>query len=118
MSLHYWLLFVLIQLISLVLTIIGIPVIAVCLDHRWTIPWIWRNDDDPPGSPLAAGHNAFVWLALRNPVANLRHVKEVSAVGRPLFYRTWTDFGKQWYVKLGWMSNGYPACSAGAGRGY
>jgi hypothetical protein len=112
-----WLLFALIQIVNLPLMILGIPVIAFDVIENEPIPWIWENEDDPPAANWTRWHT-FKWLALRNPVANLRHIPGVSGTGRPLFYRTWTDFGKQFYVKVGWMSNGYPALSAGAGRGY
>jgi hypothetical protein len=110
-----WLLFALIQIVNLPLMILGIPVIAFDVIFDEPIPWIWNNQDDPPP---AGRWQTFVWLALRNPVANLRHLPFVSGEGRPLFYRTWTSFGKLFYIKIGWMSDGYPALSAGAGRGY
>lgn len=124
--LKYILLFVLIQLINIPLTIIGIPLVAAILAlegkglglsvwPNWA--WLWFNDEDGFG-PKKGFLNEFVWLALRNPVANLRHVRGVSGVGRPLFYRTWLSFNKQFYVKAGWMSNGFPALSAGAGKGF
>lgn len=110
-------LFVLIQLVNLPLMIIGIPVAAFDLIFNEPVPWIWENMDDTPPASWSKWRT-FVWLALRNPVANLRHVAGVSKPGRPIFYRTWTTFGKLFYVKAGWMGNGYPAFSAGAGRGY
>jgi hypothetical protein len=117
MTLHYWLVFLLIQLINLPLMVIGWFVVPFDVLEGNDVPWIWENLDDTP-QPSWSKWRTIRWLAFRNPVANLRHVKGVSAIGRPLFYRTWTEFGKLWYIKLGWMSNGYPACSAGAGRGY
>ena len=143
-------LFILIQVVSVVLGFIGLPIIAyyayvhpqvrlakspltgkaiLHFAHKWT--WLWDNDEDGidgGGSwnqQWSIGRRIFTWSALRNSVNNLRFVKRllwlpisVSAVGRPLWYRTWTMFGKQFYAKAGWLSDGYPCCSAGAGRGY
>lgn len=103
--------------------------------------WLWDNEEDgvcPPWYLMAFPNrplwlNVFIWTGLRNSVANLKHVPGVSKAGRPLFYRTWTTQAneyhgpfwgswpkapKQWYIKAGWMSNGYPCLSAGSGRGY
>lgn len=125
----YIALFILIQLVSLVLTIVGIPVCAVLAwgrfyhyDQKYHWPkwaWVWDNEEDgvaPSGYTTRWGQ--FVWTALRNPCNNLRFVVGVSGSGRPLLYKTWTMFGKEFYLKWGWMSDGYPAFSAGAGRGY
>lgn len=134
----YIALFVLIQTISLVLQVVGLPIclyLAACGDWRrlsaqplhfpsWA--WLWDNEEDGvlPSAymrenlPRSITRSCFIWTALRNPVANLKHVRGVSRVGRPLYYNTWTWLGKQLYVKAGWMSNGYPAASFGAGRGY
>lgn len=131
-------LFILIQLVSLVLQLVGLPVcayLALCGNWRtqnnqplhfpkWA--WIWDNQEDGvcpytymrENLPWSISRVCFYWTALRNPVNNLRYVPGVSKVGRPLFYNTWTVLGKQFYVKAGWMSNGFPACSFGAGRGY
>lgn len=103
-------LFTLIQLVNLPLTVAGwfmTPAIAQRL-------WLWGNDDDASLLAQMTPWRQYVYLSWRNPVANLRHVRGVSGVGRPLFYRTY----KNWYVKFGWMSNGYPCMSAGSGRGY
>lgn len=109
------LLFIFVQLLNIPLMVLGWficldPLIADCL-------WLWWNSDDPPYQAWS-WWETYVWLAWRNPVANLRHVKFVSGKNRPLFYRTWVWFKKEFYVKAGWMSDGYPALSAGAGRGY
>lgn len=118
-------LFLLIQLINIPLMVLGWFIVALCVTAtrrgwlrdwpHWA--WLWFNDEDGYGT-IPGWWGAFDWLALRNPVANLRHVRGVSKVGRPLYYRTWLVKGRQFYVKAGWMSDGYPACSAGAGRGY
>jgi hypothetical protein len=108
-------LFILIQLVNIPLMVLGWVLCALPYD---VVPWLWSNDDDHSLLSTMTYWQRYVYLAWRNPVANLRHVPGVSKVGRPLFYRTWTLRSKQWYVKAGWMSDGYPACSAGAGRGY
>jgi hypothetical protein len=129
----YIALFTLIQIVSLVLTVVGFFLIGflayfyawqlVAAKFQWRgglLTWLWSNEEDGivgPGMALNRW-NAFYWSALRNPCNNLRFVPGVSGVGRPLLYRTWTMFGKQFYLKWGWMSDGYPAFSAGAGRGF
>lgn len=110
-------LFVLIQLVNLPLMVIGFFIVPFDVLFNEPVPWIWENMDDAPQLAWSKWRT-IVWLAFRNPVANLRHIKGVSKAGRPLFYRTWTLWGKLFYVKAGWMSNGFPACSSGAGRGY
>jgi hypothetical protein len=120
----YVALFAAIQLVNLPLTVVGWFILAFYIFvwrslPRWT--WVWQNDDDAWFNQYpkpVTRWDAFDWLALRNPVANLRHVPGVSKVGRPLYYRTWLVKGKQFYLKCGWMSDGYPALSAGSGRGY
>jgi hypothetical protein len=109
-----WGLFALIQLLNLPLMVVG-----------WFLPppvaqmlWLWWNDDDAALiEPMSMGAQ-YIYLSWRNPVANLRHVPGVSAKGRPLYYRTWLVKGRQLYCKAGWLSDGYPCCSFGGGRGY
>jgi hypothetical protein len=141
-------LFWLIQVVSVHLTILGWFVVGLlALLEAWEKPplsaqwhwdsrifWIWDNDVDgiaPPGT-IPSTWSAFLWSALRNPCNNLRFVPGVSKAGRPLWY--WTRAGlrvytlkigswslstpTQVYAKAGWLSDGYPALSAGAGRGY
>jgi len=121
MNLHYALAMLLIQAVNLLLMVIGIPITAIDVWLGKPEPWLWENSDDTPPASWSKWRT-FVWLALRNPVANLRFVPGVSGVGRPLFYRTWVwtvdGYSEEFYVKIGWMSNGYPACSWGGGRGY
>jgi hypothetical protein len=127
-----WLLFALIQIVSAVLTVIGYPIIGLlavfkvwdvradCRNHWPPWAWIWDNEEDGvfgPGTPRTRWQ-AFYWSALRNPVNNLRFVPGVSKIGRPLLYKTWEWRGKEFYYKVGWMSDGYPALSAGAGKGF
>jgi hypothetical protein len=129
----YVCLFASIQLVSLVLAIIGIPVVGLLAylyawvpiagKFQWrggALTWIWGNEENGivgPGMALNRW-NAFYWSAIRNPCNNLRFLPGISRVGRPLLYRTWMMFGKQFYVKAGWMSDGYPCLSAGSGRGF
>lgn len=128
-----WLLFVLIQLVSLALAIIGIPLIALlAYFYAWILvsgkfqwrggwlTWLWGNEENGivgPGISLNRW-NAFKWSALRNPCNNLRFVPGISKAGRPLWLRTWTLFGREFYAKAGWLTDGYPALSVGAGRGF
>jgi hypothetical protein len=136
----YICLFAAIQLVSLALTIIGLPICALLsvaalettqpsrtskapaasVVWGWPKPfWLWSNDADGVWGPYPHSRwYAFYWTALRNPVNNLRFVAGVSKVGRPLWYRTWTIRGKLYYAKAGWMSDGFPAFSAGAGKGF
>lgn len=123
-------LFLLIQLVSLVLTVVGIPVVAALaaagayqLDRQretahfplWA--WIWDNEEDgviPEWYHVEHMErnfklNVFIWAALRNPCNNLRFVPGVSKQGRPLFIR----FYKGFYAEAGWNPHGYPVLSAG-----
>ena len=73
-------------------------------------------------APATSWASKYSWLAIRNPVDNLKHAKwpyVVAIPGGPMLYKTWFWFGKQFYYKIGYMSNGYPAFQPfGAGRGY
>lgn len=116
----YIALFVLIQLVNIPLMLAGWILCAFPEP-----PWFWQNDDDMQLIGTMSYWRRYVYTAWRNPVANLRHVPGVSKVGRPLYYRTWlvklpfgSDKGKQFYFKAGWMSDGYPALSAGSGKGF
>jgi hypothetical protein len=122
-------LFILIQLVSLVLTIVGIPVIAALSlfdavqwagvdgSEQWARwhwkfkwAWIWDNDvDGVTGNFSYSPWEAFYWSAIRNPCNNLRFVKGVSKVGRPL----WKVVFKSWYAQAGWNDKGEPVLSAG-----
>jgi len=129
----YVALFILIQLVSLVLTLIGYPLIAVLAafklwrlnmavnPSRWDwigreLTWIWGNDEDGIfGNGPITRWRAFYWSALRNPCNNLRFVSGVSGAGRPLWH--WTN-GK-YYAQAGWLgSHGQPVLSLGRGTGY
>lgn len=78
--------------------------------------WLWWNDDD--GAVGATWWQRYIWLAWRNPVDNFKHVKWTQR-NKPLYYKNWyTKSGKQYYIKVGWMSDSYCAMSAGSGRGY
>jgi hypothetical protein len=124
----YVLLFVLIQLVNIPLMLAGVPICAVLAaiqpessTHYPKWAWIWDNEIDGvygPENPHTAWQ-AFYWTALRNPVNNLRFVPGVSKPGRPLWYRTWVWFGRQFYAKAGWANvTGWPMLSAGGGRGF
>ena len=106
-------LFLLIQAVNILLVPLGW---VICL---WPAAakrsWLWWNSIDPP---QGSWWQKYVWLAWRNPVSNLRLIPGVSGAGRPLWYITWTMFGKQFYAKAGWTSNTYPVLSAGGGRGW
>jgi hypothetical protein len=105
--------FWLIQFVNWHLVVIGW---FVCLSPRLAKAlWIFWNDDD--GAVGATYWARYRWLAWRNPVDNLKHLKLAQAPG-PLAYRTWIWRGRQYYYKVGWMSDTYPAMSIGAGRGY
>jgi hypothetical protein len=122
-KLGYILLFLAIQLVSLALTILGLPIIALmlifeqeCWDtakkHWCWRPWAWIWDNDENGvcpQPVFNAWYAFYWAGLRNPVANLRLVPGVSKIGRPL----WRWVGHGWYGQMGWDDRGYPVLSAG-----
>lgn len=132
--------FIAIQLVSLVLSVIGLPVCAALAytdsysydihadTYHWPKwAWLWDNEEDgvcPHWYILAhptwtISRVAFYWTALRNPCNNLRFVRGVSRPGWPLWYKTWTMLGRQFYAKAGWEAKtGYPSLSAGSGRGY
>lgn len=124
-----WVLFAFIQVVSFVLMVIGWVVIAFLAGLRakslmgatWHFPgwaWIWDNEIDGVCGPLPPTRwNIYYWSALRNPVNNLRFVYGVSKKGRPLVYRTWKWLSRDFYYKLGWMSDGYPCLSFGGGKG-
>lgn len=133
-------LFILIQLISAVLIVVGVPIIAyyayvhrivrpgystigprkaiLHFAHRWC--WLWDNEEDGIdggggwNQQWSIGHQIFVWSAKRNPVNGLRTVSWVSAKGRPLWRKTWVMFGKHYYFQAGWNGSGYPVLSGGA----
>ncbi len=125
-------LFLIIQLASLVLTVLGVPVCAVLaygefsrpVNGAWHWPrwaWIWDNDIDgvcPHWYEVAhadwsIARREFVWSALRNPANNLRFVPGVSKIGRPLWRYTWGAKPGGWYFAAGWNASGYPVLSAG-----
>jgi hypothetical protein len=113
-------LFAAIQIVSLILMV---PGWLICLSPALAkASWLWWNSDD--GTVGATWWDRYVWLAWRNPVANLRRVIFVSGPGRPLLYHWWTqtpdDFKSGHYVKIGWESGTpfYPVMSGGAGRGF
>ncbi len=139
--------FLAIQDASLILTVVGWPVVgalALCFAWRLVPPpaaalrfpgvtgaprfqwrggaltFLWGNLENGIVGPAETLNrwNAFVWSALRNSANNLRYLPGVSKAGRPLWYRTWTIRGRLYYAKAGWLSDGYPCLSFGAGKGY
>lgn len=134
----YILLFILVQAVALVLTIIGVPICALyayVLPNRvakspitrlemLTFPawaWVWSNDEDGiyptwyhrVNPTWSYGRTIFVWTALRNPVNNFRFVRGVSKIGRPLWRKTWGAKPGGFYVQAGWNASGYPVLSGG-----
>jgi hypothetical protein len=117
----WWLFFVLFQIVNLVLMVPGWFI------GMWPAlakgSWLWWNVDD--GDPGKTWWARYVWLAWRNPVADLRLVPGVSGPDRPLIYHWWTstpgDIKSGHYIKVGWESGPpyYPVFQPyGAGRGY
>lgn len=142
-TLSYIGLFLLIQIVSLVLAVVGLPVCAflalrgtdslrfaysvsdtkraVLVFPDWA--WVWSNDEDGvyPGWYHRINYSwsiarvIFTWTAVRNPCNNLRFVRGVSKPGRPLWY--WSN-GK-YYAKAGWeATTGWPSLSLGSGTGF
>jgi hypothetical protein len=109
---RYVALFILIQLVNLPLMVLGW---FICLDASLAHAlWLWWNTDDDALIESMSWFDRYVYLAWRNPVANLRRVPGVSGKGRPIWY--WSN-GK-FYAKAGWMTDGYPCLSCGSGKGY
>lgn len=125
-------LFLMIQVVSLILTIIGIPVCAVLaygkfsrpISGKWYWPkwaWVWSNDEDGvwphwyciDHPNWSTPRLEFHWTALRNPCNNLRYVPGVSLKGRPLWRKTWGAKPGGWYAQAGWNGSGFPVLSAG-----
>lgn len=133
-SVTYSPLFWLIHMTSFNLVVLGVPLIALAaalhgydlkgpvgrMRLQWTFPpmWVYGNLEDGISVPGRAvtWWNIFYWSALRNTCNNLRYVPGVSKAGRPLWLRTRKIRGKNYYAKAGWLSNGYPCLSAGAGQ--
>ena len=99
--------FFVIEFVSVNLTVIGL---FVCLLPYRMVPWIWKNDID---QPAGTRWQFYVWIALRNPVSNLRLVPEVSKIGRPYWRKTWGAKPGGFYAHAGWNASGYPVLSAG-----
>lgn len=134
----YIALFVVIQAVSLVLAILGLPICAFLAfrgkfntgnnfddtQHIQSFPtwaWLWSNDEDGVypfwyakiNPTWSVGRTVFVWTALRNPVNNLRFVPGVSKKGRPFWRKTWGSKPGGWYVQAGWNGSGWPVISVG-----
>lgn len=119
----YITLFILIQLVSFVLTVVGVPLCAyLAYFHGYTYDassgqshwpswaWLWDNEEDgilptwyhSQHDKWIDAHVMFIWSAFRNSCNNLRFVKRllwlpisVSKVGRPIWY--WTKAGMRVY---------------------
>jgi len=104
-------LFLLIQLVNLLLWPIGL---VVCLSPSLAKrSWIFWNSVNPPTGSWWA---SYVWLALRNPVSNLRLIPGVSRPGRPLWLKSIVLSGKPYHAMAGWLgTTGYPVLSIGTG---
>jgi hypothetical protein len=129
-----WGFFIMVQLVSIVLTVVGLVLIPILLAFDLTYPqlapwkplwagptwkrplvhnfkggrltWLWSNDED--GIDGQGKYNAFVWSALRNPVNNLKFVTALK--GGPYFYEEVKGF----YFKAGFDPyTGFPVCSGG-----
>ena len=119
-------LFILIQLVSLVLTLVGLVILIPAAAFQfwgstdnagaphWRSPllWVWDNQEDGVCAfwqgPITRWR-VYYWAAIRNPCNNLRYVPGVSSTSRPLWRTTW---GK-WYAQAGWNHSGFPVLSAG-----
>lgn len=112
-----WTRFVLGQIVNVPLMVLGW---FICLEPGLAeLSWLWWNTDDDTLISYMNWWQAYVYLAWRNPVANLRRVPGISLKGGPLLYRNWTWRGKEFYYKVGYSpGTGYPMMSFGAGRGY
>ena len=111
-TMKYIPLFLLIQLVNLCLAPLGwIVCLLPGIAHD---TWIFWNSVDPPELfPLTPRRwwNAYVWLAWRNPVSNLRLIPGVSKPGRPLWIQQRTKNGVQQHRMVGWLgTTGYPVC--------
>ncbi len=104
-------LYLLIQLVNLLLLPFGW---VVCLwPSLAKASWIFWNSVNPP---TGSWWDQYVWLALRNPVSNLRLIPGVSRPGRPLWLKQFTIKGSPYYAMAGWLgTTGYPVLSAGRG---
>lgn len=121
------------QILSLALMIVGIPICAALslanatrvvsstrgtqkphLIQTWpAIFWLWSNDEDgvhPQGYSSKWG--AFVWTALRNPVDNFKYLGFAQNAPHLVKY-----FFGNFYAEWGWDDSGYIKCSAGRGTG-
>jgi hypothetical protein len=124
----WWIFFIAIQIINIPLMFLGYFIDLWPALAKGT--WLWWNVDD--GDPGKTWWARYVWLAWRNPVADLRKIPGVSGAGRPLIYKWWkgrsdartstsNEVKSGHYVKVGWESGPpyYPVFQPfGAGRGY
>ena len=121
--------FIALQMVSLVLMIVGIPLIAMLVIAKlWHVdaagryhwpPAYWLYDNQVDGicatwycSPITRW-KAFTWSAFRNSVGNLKFVRGVSDVSRPLYRKTWGARPGGFYVSAGWDDSGSMVLSGG-----
>lgn len=142
MKMLYTLLFIVIQMASLVLTVVGIPICAMLaylklsntassiatstapsiVQYHWPRwAWLWDNNEDGVAAlwyrqqnpTWSLARQQFTWSALRNPCNNLRYVRGVSKIGRPLWRITWGAKPGGLYFQAGWNLSGFPVLSGG-----
>lgn len=126
---RYVALFILIQLVSLILAIVGAPICAaLSLLRAWHLErspvtgelidvwpklfWLWSNSEDGvlphwywiTHPEWSTERVVFTWTAWRNSVGNLRFVPGVSGKGRPLWQ--FNILGRTFLA--GWHSDGWP----------
>ena len=125
-----WCIWGLIQLESLVLTVVGVPVVAyLAYACRWELnvtagrwdwaprwAWVWGNDEDGSAGRglVPSSWRAFKWSALRNPANNLRFIAGFSRPEGP--YKVWyfKAFGRPMYFHIGFApTKGWPVLSGG-----
>ena len=121
-------LFAAIQLTSLVLTLVGIPLLAVAawrrdyyqdilnpgLKFHWNQKWLWIYDNEEDGiapvwyNPSVSRYRVWLWTAIRNSCNNLRYVRGVSDPTYPIFWAEGTLMQKPKRVLIGWNHSGSP----------
>lgn len=107
-------LFILLQIVNIPLMVLGW---FICLLPYDLVPWLWGNDVDFQLLKTMTYWQRYVYIAWRNPVNNLRFVRGVSRVGRPLWRYEWgvdnVFMFPGYYAQAGWNNSGFPVLSAG-----
>ena len=129
-----WLLFIVVQLIAFVCTVVGwvilLPMAALGMwvtrqsyeypkvVTAWrggALTFLWGNEEDGvTGADFYLPHapsrlRAYLWSAWRNSANNLRFVFRWRSGP---FYR-WQNGAKTLYFQMGWNASGFPVLSAG-----